>query len=51
MPDAIYVIQYKDHLNDPAWQEFSRQTGTGVPLVVMDPSPAAPSRFFRVKVE
>jgi alpha-tubulin suppressor-like RCC1 family protein len=51
VPDAIYVIQYKDHLNDPAWQEFSRQTGTGAPIVISDPSPAAPSRFYRLQVE
>ena len=48
---AVYVIQYKDHLNDPAWQELSRQTGTGAPILVNDPSPAGPSRFYRIPVE
>jgi hypothetical protein len=48
---AVYVIQYKEHLADPVWLELSRQTGTGAPIFVNDPSPAAASRFYRIQVE
>ncbi len=48
---AIYVVQYKERLDDPVWLELSRQTGTGAPAVVSDPNPAGPSRFYRVRVE
>ena len=47
---AIYVVEYKTNLMDSAWQELSRQTGTGAPIVVQD-SVAAGSRFYRVRVE
>jgi len=51
VPDAVYVIEYKERLEDPAWQELTRQTGTGATLLVTDPSPAGPSRFYRIQVE
>ena len=50
-PTDISLIQYKEHLADPVWLELSRQTGTGAPILVSDPNPAAPSRFYRVQVE
>jgi len=51
VPGAKYVVQYKTNLNDSAWFELFRQTGTGAPIVVNDPTAAEPSRFYRVKVE
>ena len=48
---AVYVIEYKNLLADPVWLELSRQTGTGAPILVSDPSPAASSRFYRIQVE
>ena len=48
---AVYVIHYKERLEDAVWLELSRQTGTGEPIVVSDPDPAGPSRFYRVQVE
>jgi len=48
---AVYVVQYKDRLHDPAWLELSRQTGAGATIVVNDPRPPGSSRFYRVKVE
>lgn len=48
---AIYVVEYKTNLADSAWLELSRQAGTGAPILVNDPSPPGPSRFYRVRVE
>ncbi len=48
---AVYVVQFKERLDDPIWLELSRQTGTGAPMVVSDPNPPASSRFYRVRVE
>ena len=47
---AVYVIQYKERLEDPAWLELSRQTGTGAPQQITDVTPDAASRFYRVEV-
>jgi len=51
VPGAVYVIQYRERLEDAGWLELFRQTGTGAPIVVSDPNPAGPSRFYRVQVE
>jgi hypothetical protein len=48
---AIYIVQYKDHLEDPTWLELFRQTGDGSPLSITDSNPTGPTRFYRVKVE
>jgi hypothetical protein len=48
---ANYIVQYKDHLEDPTWLELFRQTGDGSPLSISDSNPTGPSRFYRVKVE
>jgi hypothetical protein len=48
---ALYIVQYKDHLDDPVWSELSRQTGTGQPILVTDPNPSGPTRFYRVQVQ
>jgi hypothetical protein len=48
---AVYVVQYKDYLDDPVWIELFHQTGDGSPISVIDPNPTGPSRFYRVKVE
>jgi hypothetical protein len=47
---AVYVVQYKQDLNDTVWLELSRQTGTGEVITLSDSAPA-PSRFYRVRVE
>jgi hypothetical protein len=51
VPGAVYVVQYKERLDDAIWLELSRQIGTAAPVVVSDPNPARPSRFYRVQVE
>ena len=51
VPGPIYVVQYKEHLDDSVWQELSRQPGTGLPIVITDPNPPAPGRFYRVQVQ
>jgi alpha-tubulin suppressor-like RCC1 family protein len=51
VPGAIYVIHYKERLEDALWLELFRQTGTGAPIVVSDPNPAGPTRFYRVQVK
>jgi hypothetical protein len=48
-----YTVQYKDALTDPTWTDLvppGSVPGTGGPLTINDPSPAAlhPSRFYRV---
>jgi hypothetical protein len=48
---AIYIVQYKDHLEDSTWLELFRQTGDGSSLSITDSNPTGPSRFYRVKVE
>jgi hypothetical protein len=48
---AIYIVQYKDHLEDPTWLELFRQTGDGSPLSITDSNPTGPTRFYRIKVE
>jgi hypothetical protein len=51
VPDAVYVLLYKEHLEDPVWLEISRHTGTGAPMTISDPNPASPTRFYRIQVE
>jgi hypothetical protein len=48
---ANYVVEYKTNLTDRVWLELSRQSGTGSPIQVTDPSPPGRSRFYRVRVE
>jgi hypothetical protein len=48
---AVYVVEYKEHLDDVGWLESSRQTGTGAPVAISDPNTSGPSRFYRVRVE
>lgn len=51
VPGAVYVVEFKERLDDSTWSELSRQTGTGAPIDVSDPNSFAPSRFYRVRVE
>jgi hypothetical protein len=44
-----YAVEYKDSLADPAWQPLTFVTGTGAPLQINDPAPAAQMRFYRVR--
>jgi hypothetical protein len=48
---VLYVTEYRDNLTDSAWLELSRQAGTGAPIVVNDPNPPGPRRFYRLRVE
>ncbi len=48
-----YTVQYKDSLLDPAWTDLvppGSVAGTGGPMTIIDPSPAAlhPTRFYRI---
>jgi hypothetical protein len=48
---ANYIVQFKTNLNASVWQDLFRQTSTGAPIVINDPTTNGPSRFYRVKVE
>ena len=50
------VVDPRNELREGVYQqplllEPSRQTGTGMPIVVTGPNPAGPSRLYRVRVE
>jgi alpha-tubulin suppressor-like RCC1 family protein len=48
----VYVVEYKQQLEDVTWLELSRRTGTGAAVLITDSSPsAAGSRFYRVRIE
>ena len=46
-----YVLEYKDHLEDPMWTPLGSVSGTGALLTLDDPAAAALTRFYRVRVE
>ncbi len=51
VPGAIYRIQYKNNLTDPAWTTLgSNHTGTGSPLLLNVDTPTNARRFYRVMV-
>lgn len=43
-----YLIQYKNSLGDPAWQDLRSETGDGTRKTVSDPVGAGP-RFYRIQ--
>ena len=45
-----YVIESKDHLDDPVWTPIQSAPGTGALLTFMDSTPLVPTRFYRVRV-
>jgi T5SS/PEP-CTERM-associated repeat protein len=47
----VYVLEYKDHLDDANWTLVSSTPGTGGLLTVSDLSATVPTRFYRVRVE
>lgn len=51
VPGARYVVEYKEHLDDPDWIELFRQEATGSSLEISDPGPHGASRFYRARVE
>ena len=51
LPEVLYIVETKNRLADPIWSELTRQTGTGVPIVISDPKPPGPTRFYRVRGE
>ncbi len=44
----VYRLEYKNSLNDPVWNGFSLQAGTGRPLQFIDSTPASAQRFYRI---
>jgi len=47
----LYVLERKDSLTDSAWTTVQSVVGTGAVLALSDPSPAAPSRFYRIRID
>jgi PKD repeat protein len=45
-----YVIQYKDSLDDPAWQTLQSVPGDGSVKAITNSISAAPQRFYRLSV-
>lgn len=49
---CVYTLQYKNLLSDPAWTDLPPSTnGTGSTIVLREPNPARPSRFYRLKIQ
>ncbi|HSY43530.1 MAG TPA: hypothetical protein VK811_06430, partial [Candidatus Acidoferrum sp.] len=49
VPGAIYAVQYKNNLTDPAWTTIgSNQTGTGSPLSYNVNTTTNTQSFYRV---
>ena len=47
-----YTILATDTLTPPVtWLPLTNTVGTGAPLIILDPVPAAPTRFYRILVE
>jgi hypothetical protein len=44
----VYQLQHTDSLTNRVWQSLPLHAGTGGPLPLLDPAPAAPQRFYRV---
>jgi len=54
LPSVIgltYFLEFTDRLVPPNWAPSGSAPGTGAMLTLMDPSPAGPTRFYRVRVE
>ena len=47
----IYALERKDALTDAAWTTVQSVVGTGGVLALSDPSPAVPSRFYRIRID
>ncbi|HSU56880.1 MAG TPA: S8 family serine peptidase [Candidatus Dormibacteraeota bacterium] len=51
LPGKTYFIEYKDSLDDSAWQTLQSIPGDGGLNTVTSPISAMPQRFFRLRVE
>jgi uncharacterized repeat protein (TIGR01451 family) len=46
-----YHVDYKNDLNDLFWTNLTMITGDGLVRTIMDPGPAQPMRFYRLRVD
>jgi hypothetical protein len=46
-----YVVEYKTNLTSLAWTPLKTNAGTGGPITVTDSLSAAPTRFYRVRLQ
>jgi alpha-tubulin suppressor-like RCC1 family protein len=51
LPGVLYIVETKNILADPGWSELTRKPGTGATIVINDPKPPGPTRFYRVRGE
>jgi hypothetical protein len=47
----IYVVEYKDTLEDPAWHQLTILAGTGSSIPISDNGLTNTTRFYRVRVQ
>ena len=47
----VYVIQYKDSLDNPGWQPLASVTGDGTLKTITTSTSTAAQRYFRLVVE
>jgi hypothetical protein len=48
---VLYVLEYKDNLNDTVWKTAQSVDGNGSTLVISDPAPTAPQRVYRIRMQ
>ena len=48
---VLYVLEYKDNLNDTVWKTAQSLDGNGSTLVIADPAPTAPRRYYRIRMQ
>ena len=46
-----YFLEYKNLLTDPAWTTLTNRVGGDALLMLVDPSPPSPTRFYRLRLE
>ena len=44
----VYVVDYKQNLDDPAWAELIETNGTGGPVTISDEVSTNAARFYRL---
>jgi hypothetical protein len=47
--NALYAVEYVDTLTDTNWIVLTNVAGSAFPVEVVDPAPAYPTRFYRVR--
>jgi hypothetical protein len=50
-PARTYLVQFKDDLTAPAWQQFQTVTGNGTIQFITNSMSASSQRFFRLQVQ